>query len=130
MLNFLTILVYNGFLGNRRFKWDDRRKAICERKKLLIHYEDIDRETTPLGTLSLHRYQAETRESGYEIRIEDKFLMATHRAHSEVAMAPMAYDRLLRNVAEDTEDPGSAPGPPGHDPAIGGAPGRSRSDRS
>ncbi len=59
-----------------------------------IHYRQIDQQVTPLGTLSLHRYEAETGEHGYEIRIDDEFLMASHGSLGESAMARLAYDRL------------------------------------
>ena len=59
-----------------------------------LTYEDIDRDDTPLGELTLRRYTAETGEVGYEIRLSGNFLMATHGAHSERAMAEMALARL------------------------------------
>ncbi len=59
-----------------------------------LTYEDIDRDETPLGELTLRRYTAETGEVGYEIRLGGNFLMATHGAHSERAMAEMARERL------------------------------------
>ncbi len=61
-----------------------------------IDYEDVDRECTPLGELTLRRYRAETGEVGYEVAIDGNFLMASHGAHSERAMAPMAHERLRR----------------------------------
>jgi spermidine synthase len=63
---------------------------------LHIEYEDVDRENTPLGELTLRRYRAETGEVGYEVAIDGNFLMASHGAHSERAMAPMAHVRLAR----------------------------------
>lgn len=59
-----------------------------------IAYREVERETTPLGELSLHRYEGENGEVGYEVRIDDRFLMASHGAHSERAMAELAYERL------------------------------------
>jgi spermidine synthase len=59
-----------------------------------IRYQEIDRERTPLGELVLRRYEAETGEAGYEILIDGAFLMATHGAHSEAAMARLAHARL------------------------------------
>ena len=59
-----------------------------------LTYEDIDRDDTPLGELTLRRYTAETGEVGYEIRLGGNFLMATHGAHSERAMAELALARL------------------------------------
>jgi spermidine synthase len=65
-----------------------------------LTYEDIDRDDTPLGELTLRRYTAETGEVGYEIRLGGNFLMATHGAHSERAMAEMALERLRRPASE------------------------------
>ncbi len=59
-----------------------------------IHYDLIDRDPTPFGELTLHRYRAESGEIGYEIRIDDAFLMASHGALGEVVMATEAYKRL------------------------------------
>ena len=67
-----------------------------------IDYEDIDREQTPLGTLTLRRYRAETGEVGYEVAIDGRFLMASHGAHSERAMAGLAHERLQRPAADLT----------------------------
>jgi spermidine synthase len=63
---------------------------------LHINYDHIDSERTALGTLSLHEYSAETGESGYEIRIDGEFLMASHGAAGEMVMARLAYERLPR----------------------------------
>lgn len=65
-----------------------------------LTYEDIDRDDTPLGELTLRRYTAETGEVGYEIRLGGNFLMATHGAHSERAMAELALERLEGAGAE------------------------------
>jgi spermidine synthase len=59
-----------------------------------IDYSEIDRDTTPLGTLVLRRYRAETGETGYEIELDGSFLMASHGCHSERAMAAAAHERL------------------------------------
>lgn len=59
-----------------------------------IRFDRIDRQVTPLGTLTLHRYEAETGEVGYEVRIDDAFLMATHGAYGEIAMVELAHRRL------------------------------------
>lgn len=59
-----------------------------------IEYTEIDQEMTPLGLLVLRRYEAETGEIGYEILLDGGFLMASHGAHSEAAMANLAYQRL------------------------------------
>jgi len=67
---------------------------------LQIDYEEIDREETPLGTLTLRRYRAETGEVGYEVAIDGRFLMASHGAHSERAMADLAHERLQRPAAD------------------------------
>ena len=64
-----------------------------------IEYEEIDSEKTPLGTLTLRRYRAETGEVGYEVAIDGRFLMASHGAHSERAMARLAHERLQRPAA-------------------------------
>lgn len=61
-----------------------------------LQYEEIDWELTPLGRLSLHRYQSPEGEQGYELRIGDAFLMATHGAHGEVVMAGLAHGRLQK----------------------------------
>ena len=61
-----------------------------------LTYEDIDRDDTPLGELTLRRYTAETGEVGYEIRLGGNFLMATHGAHSERLMAELARGKLAR----------------------------------
>ncbi len=61
-----------------------------------IRYRQIDQEVTSLGTLSLHRYEAETGERGYEVRMDDQFLMATHGSLGESAMAQLAHERLRR----------------------------------
>jgi len=61
-----------------------------------IRYRQVDEEITPLGTLSLHRYEAESGERGYEVRIDDQFLMATHGSLGESAMARLACERLER----------------------------------
>ncbi len=62
-----------------------------------LRYEDVDREETPLGVLTLRRYEAETGEVGYEVAIDGNFLMASHGAHSERAMAHLAHQRLRRS---------------------------------
>ncbi|MBW2456304.1 MAG: spermidine synthase [Deltaproteobacteria bacterium] len=67
-----------------------------------IRYRQIDEEVTSLGTLSLHRYEAETGERGYEVRIDDQFLMATHGSLGESAMARLAYERLARQKSDLT----------------------------
>ncbi|MDP8222616.1 MAG: hypothetical protein P9L99_04595 [Candidatus Lernaella stagnicola] len=67
-----------------------------------LRYTQIDRETTPLGELTLRRYEAETGETGYEILIDGNFLMATHGAHSEKAMADLAHRRLQRSATQLT----------------------------
>jgi spermidine synthase len=59
-----------------------------------IDYEEIDRDETPLGVLTLRRYRAETGEVGYEILIDGSFLMASHGSHSERAMAALAHRHL------------------------------------
>jgi spermidine synthase len=61
---------------------------------LHIEYELIERERTPLGELTLRRYRAETGEVGYEVAIDGNFLMASHGAHSERAMADLALQRF------------------------------------
>ncbi len=57
-----------------------------------LRFELIDQELTPLGLLTLHRYTAPSGERGYEVRIDDAFLMATHGAAGEVHMARMAWE--------------------------------------
>lgn len=65
-----------------------------------IDYQEIDRDTTPLGTLVLRRYRAETGETGYEIELDGSFLMASHGSHSERAMAAAARTRLGRPASD------------------------------
>jgi spermidine synthase len=62
-----------------------------------IEYTEIDRDETPLGVLTLRRYEAETGETGYEILIDGAFLMASHGSHAERAMAGLAHSRLGRD---------------------------------
>ncbi len=57
-----------------------------------LHFELLDREATPLGELTLHRYRAPDGTSGFEVRIDGAFLMATHGAMGEVHMAPLAWE--------------------------------------
>ena len=59
-----------------------------------IEFEQLDAEQTPIGKLTLHRYVAETGQQGYEIRVDDNFLMASHGARGERAMASLAHARL------------------------------------
>jgi spermidine synthase len=59
-----------------------------------IEYRELDRDVTPLGTLVLRQYRAETGEHGHEILIDGSFLMASHGCHSERAMAELAHERL------------------------------------
>jgi spermidine synthase len=61
---------------------------------LRIDFERIDSQRTDLGILSLHRYVAETGETGYEVRIDGAFLMATHGAWGEIAMVALARARI------------------------------------
>jgi spermidine synthase len=61
-----------------------------------IDFQKIDEEHTAVGTVTLVRYVAETGETGYEIRVDDHFLMASHGACGEVAMARLAHQRLRR----------------------------------
>jgi len=65
-----------------------------------LSFEFIDRESTPLGLLSLHRYTAPGGETGFEVRIDDAFLMATHGAAGELHMARLAWEAR----AEPRED--------------------------
>ena len=65
-----------------------------------IDYQEIDNEQTPLGRLTLRRYEAETGEIGYEVLVDGKFLMASHGAHSERAMASLAHERLRPSKTE------------------------------
>ncbi|MFH1468653.1 MAG: hypothetical protein ABIO70_29960 [Pseudomonadota bacterium] len=60
----------------------------------------IDAEPTPLGLLTLHRYRAPDGAQGYEVRIDDAFLMATHGAQGEARMARLAWERLPEPRAE------------------------------
>ena len=56
-------------------------------------FEEIDREPTALGTLTLHRYEHRG-EQGYEVRLDDAFLMATHGALGEEVMVTLARERV------------------------------------
>ncbi len=73
-----------------------------------LRYTLEDEEQTPLGRLSLVRYDAPGGEQGWEIRIEDRFLMASHGAHSERAMATLAWEHWAAPLA--TGDPRAAVG--------------------
>ena len=59
-----------------------------------LAYQLIDREVTPLGTLTLERYEAPDGQVGFQVALDGAFLMATHGAHSERALAPIAHARL------------------------------------
>lgn len=63
-----------------------------------ITYTDIDHEQTPFGRMQLRKYIAETGEEGYEILLNGGFLMASHGAHSEQAMASLAFERYAPNT--------------------------------
>ncbi len=65
-----------------------------------IEYEHLDRDPTPFGELQLVRYRAESGETGYEIRIDGNFLMASHGALGEIVMARVARDHF----PDDAED--------------------------
>lgn len=61
----------------------------------------LETDPTPLGELRLLRWEAPDESPpaggatvGYEVRIDDAFLMATHGASSERAMAALAHERL------------------------------------
>jgi len=58
-----------------------------------IEFTEVDRERTPLGLLTLHRYCGEAGEVGYEVRIDDSPLMASHGQLGEVVMAELARAR-------------------------------------
>lgn len=64
-----------------------------------IRTTEIDREVTPLGTLTLERYETDAGEVGHQVALDGAFLMATHGAHSERALAPIAHSRR-RGLAE------------------------------
>ncbi len=55
---------------------------------------EVDHEHTRFGRLSLHRYRTDDGIEGYELRIGDRFLMASHGCHSEREMARLAWSRL------------------------------------
>ncbi len=59
-----------------------------------LSFELIDQEPTSLGLLTLHRYTAPDGQTGFEVRIDDAFLMATHGAAGEVHMARLAWEAL------------------------------------
>jgi spermidine synthase len=57
-----------------------------------LRFELIDQDPTPLGLLTLHRYTAPDGTQGYEVRIDDAFLMASHGAAGERHMARLAWE--------------------------------------
>ncbi|MCB1155356.1 spermidine synthase [bacterium] len=59
-----------------------------------LTYEDVEQADSPLGPLRLRRYLSADGQVGYEIHLNDVFLMATHGHSSESAMAELAYERL------------------------------------
>jgi spermidine synthase len=59
-----------------------------------IESVEVDHEDTPIGRLSLHRYRTDRGVEGYELRIDDRFLMASHGSHSEREMARLARSRF------------------------------------
>lgn len=77
-------------------------------RTLHLTWTTLERERTPLGELELLRWEAGAGTAhtaglpgdpgppqvGYEIRIDGSFLMATHGASSERAMAALAHERL------------------------------------
>lgn len=60
----------------------------------------LDRETTPLGELVLQRYDAPDGQSGYQVSIDGRFLMAAHGCSSERAMASVAHSRLTKSTQD------------------------------
>lgn len=58
-----------------------------------IEFFKVDHDATSLGTVALYRYEAETGEAGYEVRLNGEFLMATHGVCGEQAMAELAWQR-------------------------------------
>lgn len=60
-----------------------------------IEYTLIDTDDTEIGELTLYRYEAQSGETGYEIRINDNFLMGTHGALGEIIMANVAHEYLV-----------------------------------
>lgn len=64
-------------------------------RSAVVKFEEIDREATPLGTLTLYHYEAGD-EHGFEVRLDDAFLMATHGALGEEAMVRLARERAAR----------------------------------
>ncbi len=50
-----------------------------------LRFELIDQEATPLGQLTLHRYAAPDGQTGFEVRIDDAFLMASAQQRSSAA---------------------------------------------
>lgn len=59
-----------------------------------LSFEDLDREETPLGLLTLHRYSAPGGVQGCEVRLDGAFLMASHGAQGERLMPRLAWERL------------------------------------
>jgi spermidine synthase len=59
-----------------------------------LRFTLIDQEPTPLGLLTLHHYRASDGTEGYEVRLDDAFLMASHGAQGEACMARLAWERL------------------------------------
>lgn len=58
-----------------------------------IEHQIVEEADSPLGRMTLRRYTS-GQQTGYEIRLEGRFLMATHGVHSERAMAPLALERV------------------------------------
>ncbi len=54
----------------------------------------LDHQNTRFGRLELWEVRAPDGETGYEIRLDESFLMGSHGSHSERAMATLARRRL------------------------------------
>jgi len=54
----------------------------------------VETAPSPLGEVMLRRYETEAGESGYEIRLNGNFLMASHGNSSEKAMARLAWEMI------------------------------------
>ena len=87
----------------------------------------VDREATPLGELTLTRYDAPDGTVGHQVAIDGHFLMATHGCGSERALAPIAHAAWLAQTGAShrfpetgDSDPISAASPRGLNVLVGG----------
>ena len=63
-------------------------------QKSHIRYRVVETAPSPLGEVMLRRYETGEGQSGYEIRLNGNFLMATHGNSSDKAMARLAWEMI------------------------------------